>query len=145
MMQFLLVLIFISGALSLLSYIFCWQDIAAGRPHIISLRQITSIMDRKRLNAHFGAPKRGFYYQLTPVQVEGILWRQRGYMIAECSLDGLCVLGSWWFASGLGSQELELPFIGAAGLSQLLNVLYSFFLLRKWQHQMQEELENSDD
>jgi hypothetical protein len=143
--QFLLILIFISAALSLFSYWYCWRDMAAGRPHIISLRQITGVMDRTRLDAYFGKHQSGYHYALSPQQVAGIVSRRRSFLFGECMLEGLCIFGAWWFATIAQGSSLVVPFMMLAGMCQAINLLYSFVLMRKWQHQIYEELENSED
>ena len=142
---FLLIVIFICAALSLLSYIHCWQDIRGGRPHIISLRQITSVMDRERINQWFGAPARGYYYKLSPEQLQSILRRRGWFFYTECAVDIVCLFGTWWFATGMGSAEMVWPFILLAGICQGVNLVYSFWLMRKWQHQIHEEMDNAED
>src|SRR5437868_5178985 len=97
MIQFLLILIFCSSALSLLSYVYCWQDIRTGRPHIISLRQITTIMDRNRLNQMFGPPEKGYYYMLSPEQLYGLIQSRRWFYVCECAADITCALGVWLY------------------------------------------------
>ena len=145
MTQFLLVGIFISAALSLLSYLYCWQDIKGGNPHIISLRQITSVMDRERLNRYFGPPMPGYYYTLTPQQVQGVVWRRFWFVSLECALDVTCLLGAWWFSHNGDHVLFVYGFICLGGLCQGLNFAHSFWLMRKWQHQLREEIENSED
>jgi len=145
MIQFLLIVIFISAALSLLSYIHCWQDICRGRPHIISLRQITSVMDREWLNRRFGAHEPGYYYKLSPAQIQDIVRKHGWFFYCECAMDTVCLFGAWWFSIGLGSGDMALLFILLAGAGQGLNVAYSFWLMRKWKHQIREEIENSED
>ena len=145
MTAFLLTIIFIVSALSLLSYIYCWNEIKSGRPHIIAVRQVTSIMDRNRLNEWLGAPLPGFYYALTPQQVQEICRRRAAFVYGECAADIACLFGAWWFSNSTASEAWIYGFIALAGLCQAINLGYSFWLMQKWQHQIREEIENSED
>jgi len=145
MIQFLLVIIFISAALSFLSYVYCWNDIRSGRPQIVSLRQITGVMDRERLNQWFGRPAPGYYYTLTPEQVKGILWWRAWFVRSECALDGVCLFGAWWFSHYVKHAGFVYGFIFLGGLCQIVNLAHSFWLMQKWQHQIREEVENSEE
>jgi len=145
MIQFLLIAIFICAAMSMLSYIYCWQDVKSGRPHIISLRQVTSIMDRERLTRWLGPPQPGYFYALSPEQLQDIMRRRAWFIYAECALDGLCIFGAWWYSDSDAPESAVLGFLALAGLAQAVNLCYSFFLIRKWKHQLREELDNSED
>jgi hypothetical protein len=105
MAELRLILIFISAGLSLVSYVYCWQDIRTGRPHILALRQITSIMDRHRLTALFGQPEPGYYYKLTPEQVKALIRRHLNFYIGECAAELVCMLGVWRYMSGSASPD----------------------------------------
>lgn len=146
MADLLLCLIFIVAALSLLSYLYCWNDIKSGRPHIIALRQITMIMDRAQHNRWFGAPEPGYYYPLSPQQVAAILRWRRGFYRRECAADLVCMFGAWRAMTGMMGEGAGLfMFIALAALCQSVNVAYSLWLIRKWRGQIQEELENTID
>lgn len=143
--ELLLVLIFISAGLSLVSYVYCWQDITSARPHILALRQITSIMDRNRLNALFGQPQPGFYYALKPEQVKALTSRFRGFYLRECAAEIVCMAGVWRYMAGYASPAGQGAFIVLAIICQGINFIYSMWLIRKWRDQLQEELEEGGD
>ena len=144
MMSFLLVLIFISSMLSLMSYVHCWRDVKSGRAHVISLRQISSVMDRTVFNGWFGAPQPGYFYVLTPEQVKWFLRRYAWPVYGECAADAACLFGAWWFASGWGKEEVLLVFVLLAGLCQAMSLGYYFWLMRQWRDQIHEEIDHSD-
>jgi hypothetical protein len=145
MAELLMVLVFLSAGLSLVSYVYCWQDITSGRPHILALRQITSIMDRNRLNAQYGQPEPGFYYTLTPAQIATLTSRFRLFYLRECAAEGVCMLGVWRFISGSGTPDLQWIFVFLAITCQGINFIYSIWLLRKWRDQLQEEIQQRHD
>lgn len=145
MTSFLLGLIFVSAALSLVSYVYCWHDIRGGRPHIISLRQILTIMDRNRINEMFGAPEPGYYYPLSPAQLRIVMQERRWFYTRECTTDIVCLVGSWLYMTGGASPDTVYGFILLAGLCQGINVAYSLWLIRKWSAQIREELDNTGD
>ena len=145
MAEIFLIAIFIASALSLVSYVYCWNDIKSGRPHIITLRQITSIMDRNRLNAIYGAPEPGYYYRLSPETVAIICARYRGFYLRECAADLVCMLGVWRAMQGAAHPSGQTLFIALAFTCQAINILYSLWLVRKWRDQLREEMENSID
>ena len=144
MAELLLAAIFITAGLSLLSYIYCWQDIKSGRPHIITLRQITSIMDRHRLNAMFGSPQPGYYYPIPDTILKPMLAYYRSFYLSECLADSLCMLGAWRYMQHKDAQGQAL-FISLAFTCQAVNIIYSIWLIRKWGHQLREEFENSGE
>ena len=143
--ELLMVLIFLSAGLSLVSYVYCWQDITSGRPHILALRQITSIMDRNRLNAIYGQPEPGFYYPLSPQTVAQLTSRYRWFYMRECAAEAVCMLGVWRFMVGSGAPELQGLFVVLALLCQGVNFIYSLWLIRKWRDQLQEEIQQRRD
>jgi len=145
MTQALLILIFIAAAMSLVSYVYCWQDIKGGRPHIVSLRQITGIMDRNRLNRRFGIPETGYYYPLSPEQMQDLLRSRAWFFYGECTADAVCLLGVWLYMNGQGDSDFLWWFIALAGICQIINVGFSLWLVHKWREQIREEIENSDD
>lgn len=142
-MLFLLGLVFVVAALSLLSYVYCWQDIKGGRPHIISLRQILVIMDRHRIDALLGGHGPGYYYRLTPAQVAALLSGRRWFYRRECAADLTCLLGSWLYMTGVGDARAASWFVLLAGLCQGINLAYSLWLIGKWRDQLKEEIDNS--
>lgn len=145
MVSVLLITIFIISALSLISYVYCWQDIKTGRPHIITLRQITSIMDRKQLNILFGPPEPGYYYKLLPEMVTYLQNTYRLYYIRECAADIVCMAGVWRYMHAPDSAPGQIIFILLALTCQGINIIYSLWLVRKWRDQLREEMENSGD
>jgi len=145
MAEIALITIFIASALSLVSYVYCWNDIKSGRPHIITLRQITSIMDRNRLNALYGSPEPGYYYRLPPETLAAMLARYRWFYIRECAADLVCMLGVWRYMQGASHPNGQTIFIALALTCQAVNILYSLWLVRKWRDQLREEMENSSD
>lgn len=145
MAELLLVLIFLSAGMSLVSYVYCWQDITSGRPHILALRQITSIMDRHRLNTLYGSPEPGFYYPLSPLQVAQLTGRYRGFYLRECAAELVCMLGVWRYMSGSAAPEGQTLFILLAMACQGVNFIYSLHLIRKWRDQLQEEIQQRHD
>jgi hypothetical protein len=141
--SFLLVIIFIAAGMSLLSYVYCWIDILGGSPHIISLRQITAVMDRERLNLRFGPPDASYRYALDKPQLAALIRSRRGFFAAECTADALCLLGAWLYM-GAGMDDSHIGwFILLAGLCQGINVGWSLWQVRKWAHQIVEEMDNS--
>lgn len=145
MAEVLFVAIFISAALSLLSYVYCWQDVSGGRPHILALRQITSIMDRNRLNRMFGAPQPGYYYQLDPEQVRALTLQFRGFYWRECAAEAVCMLGVWRYMTGQGAPEFKVLFLMLALACQGINFMYSLWLIHRWRDQLQEELDPPEE
>lgn len=145
MMGFLLVAIFCSASLSLISYIYCWNDIRGGRPHIISLRQITAIMDRNQLNRLYGKPEPGYYYVLSPAQRTGLIQSCRWFYTRECAADITCIIGVWLYMTRAIANNNILLFILLASLCQMINLVYSLCLISKWRDQLREEIENTED
>ncbi len=145
MSAFLLAIIVCSALFSLISYVYCWHDIRTGRPHIISLRQITSIMDRNRLNDLFGRHVTGYYYELTQTQLTHLIQIRRWFYISECSADALCIVAAWFALTGVTNPENTPLIVVLTGLCQGINLVYSFWLISKWHPQLREEIETSDD
>jgi hypothetical protein len=144
-MEFMMVAIFCSASLSLVSYMYCWQDIRAGRPHILSLRQITGIMDRHCLTRLLGTPRPGYYFELSPMQRAVILRSRRLFYLRECAADLTCLAGVWLYMTGRLAPDYAPLFVALATACQLVNLLYSFCLISKWGVQLREEIENSED
>lgn len=145
MAEILLVIIFIAAALSMMSYIYCWQDIKSGRPHIITLRQITSVMDRHVLNQIFGHPEPGYYYTLPPERASALLRRYRLFYLGELTADTVCMLGVWRYMQGLAHPDGQTAFILLGLACQGVNIIYSLWLVRKWRDQLREEMDNTPD
>lgn len=141
-MTLLLGLVFCAAGLSLLSYLYCWHDIQSGAPHIISLRQVTSIMDRERLNRLFGAPEPGYIYKLNPQRLKSFVRRHRYYIWRECAADLICMVGAWRYLAGDADPQGLPLFLLLATLCQGINILWSLYLVRKWAHQIKEELDD---
>jgi hypothetical protein len=145
MMSVFLVLIFGMSALSLISYVYCWNDIKSGRPYILSLRQITTVMDREKLNQMFGPPERGYFYKLEPQVLYSLLKEKQGFYYRECAADVLCVFGAWrYMTHDVGVATMAL-FILLASVCQGVNLVYGYFLVKKWGSQIREEIEKSED
>lgn len=140
-MSFWLVTIFIVSALSLISYVYCWQDIHNGRPHITSLRQLTHIMDRNLLNQLFGEPKPGYVYELPPPVLRALVQWKRPFFIQEVLADGLCAYGAYRYMTVDTHPDFVLWFVLLAGVCQGIDLLHSFWLVRRWWHQISEEFE----
>jgi len=145
MSELLLLLIFIIAALSCVSYLYCWHDIKSGRPHIITLRQITGIMDRNRLNSIYGPPQTGYYYPLAADTIRILLNHYRTFYICECAADAVCMLGVWRYMQQLAHPAGLALFIILALTCQGVNIIYSLWLVHKWRDQLREELENTPD
>lgn len=142
MVSFLLVSIFLAAALSLLSYLYCWWDIQSGSPHIISLRQITNIMDRHLLDRIFGAHKEGYVYELSPQKLAFIRLVWGGYYYRELAADTICMIGAYYYMTQAAAPAFVLLFIVLATTCQAINFVFSIRLVRRWKHQIREELED---
>ena len=136
----LLVTIFMMAAMSLLSYVYCWHDIKSGEPHIISLRQITNIMDRNRLTHMFGSPAPGYRYKLSPLALKALLKARQGFYYTEVGADSACILGAYAYMTHQVPMGTVGWFIVLAGLCQSINFAYSIWLVRRWGHQIREEM-----
>jgi hypothetical protein len=139
-MSGLLLIILVISAMSLSSYVYCWRDVMGGRPHIISLRQITCIMDRSLLDVMFGKHEAGYRYLLSP-SMRHWFRRQWGlYYLREISADWLCIIGAlyFWF---LPAHPLTFSFVLLAVCCQGINIAQSVLLVRRWRHQIIEELD----
>ena len=133
--------IFLVSLLSLASYLYCVNDIRGGRPHIVSLRQVTLIMDRKRLSRLFGEPDAGFRYTLAPDTLAAFIKARQGYVYVEMAADLMCMLGAWRYMTGMAPAALEYWFVPLAALCQGVNLAYSMWLVWKWGSQIREEME----
>lgn len=141
----LLATLLLLSALSLVSYLYCWADILGGRPHIISLRQITGIMDRHKLTDLLGAPEPGYYFALSPQQLG---WLKRRFSLnfyREAATDLVCTLGAYRYLNGTADPALAGWFITLAGLCQGINFGYSLWLVRRYAHQIGEEMDDLRD
>src|SRR5207237_13513 len=82
-------------------------DIKSGKPHIISLRQITTIMDRDRLNHLFGTPQPGYRYRLSPEALHALLKSRRWFIYGEFGADILCLLDAGYdMTAGASGADL---------------------------------------
>lgn len=145
MIMFIMGAIFIGAGMSLLSYIYCWQEVRDGEPHILALRQITGIMDRHELNRLYGMPDEEFYYTLEPQQTQQLVKQYRLFFLAECAAEALCMLGVWRYMTGNADMRYLWLFMVLAVTCQAINFLYSMWLIRKWKDQLQEEVESGDE
>lgn len=145
MAEIFLITIFMAAATSLISYIYCWHDIKTGRPHIISLRQITNIMDRNRLTALFGKPEPGYYYVLSPQMLVAFTRKYQTSYYSEVGADTMCLIGSYMYMTGQLAADRVWWFIALAGFCQVVNFCYSIMLVRRWAHQFREEMNDIDD
>lgn len=136
----MLVIIFFIAAISLASNLYCWKDIKNGRPHIISLRQITLIMDRNVLNRYFGPPETGYYYTLPDEALHRLIRACRVRIYWEAAADLVCMLGAWRTMAGVASPAFSTWFLLAAALCQGINIAFSVWLVYKWGWQIREEL-----
>lgn len=137
--------VFLIATLSLASYLYCWNDVRRGRPHILSLRQVTLIMDREALNRLFGAPGPGYRYVLSAENVAAIARSRRVYVYSEIALDAICMLAAWSVVTHQALPALEDWLVLLAGLAQAINLAYSMWLIRKWGWQIREEIEDIGD
>lgn len=141
----MMLVIFFTALLSLASYLYCWNDIRRGRPHIISLRQVTLIMDRNALNRLFGQPQPDYRYALPLETLARLIKAKQGYVYLEMAADALCMLGAWRYLTGAAPEALEEWFILLAALCQGVNIVYSMWLVWKWGDQIREEMEDLGD
>ncbi|MCE2926308.1 MAG: hypothetical protein LW823_01490 [Rickettsiales bacterium] len=139
-MSGLLIMILIISAMSLASYVYCWRDIMQGNPHIISLRQITCIMDRNMLDMIFGKHEAGYRYLLSPYSRKWFRTQWGFYYLRETAADWLCIIGAlyFWF---IPDHPLTLSFVLLAVCCQGINITQSVLLVRRWRHQILEELD----
>jgi hypothetical protein len=140
MTSILLMTIFAIAGLSLISYLYCWHDLKGGRPHIISLRQITGVMDREQINAMFGKPEPGYYYRLEPAMLRETVAEQKWRYYGEVGADAVCLLGCYYYLNAGG--PMVVWFILLAGACQAISVGLSVHLVRKWWHQLAEEMDD---
>ncbi len=140
-----LIAIFLASGLSLVSYLYCWEDIKKGEPHIISLRQIMGIMDREKINLLLGEPKPGYYYLLPPPILKVLLSHRRAYFYTEIGADMACLAGAYLYMTGWLPAATMGWFIALAAICQLINFSHSLWLVRRFRHQIREELDSSRD
>lgn len=133
--------VFLIATLSLASYLYCWNDIRRGHPHILSLRQITLVMDREALNRMFGAPDARYRYALAPEALAGVIRARRFYAYSEMAIDAVCALAMWSVVTHRALPVFEDWLVLLAGLAQGINLAYSLWLVRKWGWQIREEME----
>ena len=145
MTALLLILIFLFAGCSFVSFVYCWLDIRGGKPYILSLRQITGIMDRNIINSLYGMPQKGFIYPLSPKDIRHILNSRRMYFYRESLADSLCIFGSWRFMTQEASTGMLWTFLLLGGVCQGLNMLYSFQVLERWGDQIREELDSPEE
>jgi hypothetical protein len=140
-----LFLIFGCAAVSLLSYLYCWQDIRGGAPHIISLRSVTYIMDRHQLNHLYGEPDRRWRYHFPPETLKRFKARWSGQFLLAIGADSSCLLGAYRYLTEQGAPVFLPWFVLLAGGYQALSYIWSYLLVHRWGHQIREEIEGFDD
>jgi len=141
MSALLLLVVLLLSALSLASYVYCWRDVMRGHPHIISLRQITCIMDRHLLDIMFGRHEAGYRYTLSPHARRWFARQWGGYWLREVAADAVCIIGAlyFWF---MDDRPLMVSFLLLALTCQGINMVQSMWLVRRWRHQIIEELDD---
>lgn len=139
-MTLLLIAIMGYALLSLASWWFCWRNVMGGRPHILSMRQITLIMDRERLDTLYGKHKPGYVYELNEAALGQIKRQHRGNMIKEMAADLLCLVGSYNYLMSDEPAGSMLTFAMFAGIYQMLTLWYSFKLVNPYWEQINEEM-----
>jgi hypothetical protein len=136
----LLLIVLVVSLLSFASYMYCWRDIMTGNPHILSLRQMTTIMDRHVLNLIFGAHEKDYRYWLSPT---GLIWFRKqwsGYYYREIAADALCAIGALYFLSKNTPQEVTTAFLLLAITCQGITIYSAVIQVKRWRHQIEEEL-----
>ncbi|MFO0388903.1 MAG: hypothetical protein ACK502_04185 [Alphaproteobacteria bacterium] len=139
MTLFLIVIVLIS-ILTAGSYWFCWQDILRGRPNILSMRQITLIMDRNKLDAIFGRHQPDFYYTLTPEMLAALVRSRKFFVYSEIAAEVVCFIGAYRYLTGAASLETVWVFILLAAICEGIDIWMSITLIRKYWYQIEEEM-----
>jgi hypothetical protein len=136
----MMTMVFLIALVSLGSTVYCWNDIQRGHPRILSLRQITLIMDREALNRLFGKPDANFRYTLSPEMLAALLRSRSWYVYSEMAADMLCLYGASRYLNGVAPPSLAATFVLLAVLCQAVNIVYSLWLVHKWGWQIREEM-----
>ena len=139
-MTLFLIIIMVISVLSAASYWFCWQDILRGRPNILSLRQVTLIMDRNKLDAIFGKHQPGYVYALSPQMLAAVIRWRKFFVYSEVAAEMVCFFGAYRYLSGVSSPETLPLFVLLAMICQVIDIWMSFSLIRKYWHQIEEEM-----
>lgn len=136
----LIILVGCISVLSLGSWLYCWNDVQKGRPNILSLRQITLIMDRHRLDALYGKHGSGYIYELSKESLQQINRDRRMFVYSEMLADGCCFFGVYRYFTGTMDTSLLPLFMTLAIAYQSLSLWYSMTLVKRWWHQIAEEM-----
>ncbi|MGE0755332.1 MAG: hypothetical protein AB7L92_09280 [Alphaproteobacteria bacterium] len=132
------------SAVSLCSWVYCWRDVLDGKPGILSLRQVTLIMDRHKLDEIFGRHGPGYVYELSPQAIALVKRNYSIFVYSEMAADILCFIGVYRFFTGDMSQAIVPMFTLVASMYQLVALWYSLRLVRQWWHQIEEEMDNPE-
>lgn len=141
-MNLLLASIALVSVISLCSWWYCWRNVLSGQPNILSLRQVTLIMDRNLLDALYGKHGPGYIYTLNPHALRQIIRSRRLFVYGEMLADAVCFIGAWRYFGGMADFTLLPWFLAIAITYQALSVWYSLKLIRSWWHQIEEEMDN---
>ena len=141
-MSLLLASIALISAISLCSWWYCWQDVRGGRPNILSLRQVTLIMDRNLLDTLYGKHGQGYIYTLNKPALAQITRDRRLFVYKEMLADMLCFAGAYRYFIGSAMPDYFPIFLLLATTYQGLSIWYSISLVRRWWHQIEEEMDN---
>lgn len=139
-MTIFLIGIILISILSAGSYWFCWQDILGGRPNILSMRQITLIMDRNKLDAIFGKHQPDYHYALSPEMLAALVRSRKFFVYSEMAAEVCCFIGAYRYLTGLASPDTLSLFVLLAVICQIIDVWMSISLIRKYWHQVEEEM-----
>ncbi len=139
-MTLFLIIIMLISVMTAGSYWFCWQDILRGRPHILSMRQVTLIMDRNRLDAVFGRHKEGYVYELSPQSLSALVKARRFFVYSEMTAEFVCFVGAYRYLNDMAAPEFVGLFVLLAGLCQGIDIWMSIRLIRRYWHQIEEEM-----
>jgi hypothetical protein len=122
------------------SYWFCWQDILRGRPNVLSMRQITLIMDRNKLDAIFGRHQPDYHYALAPEVLAALVRSRKFFVYSEIAAEAVCFIGAYRYLTGVASPETLWLFVVLAVMCEGIDVWMSLSLIRKYWYQIEEEM-----
>jgi hypothetical protein len=140
MMLLCLAIIALLAALSLVANIHAWRDIQAGNPYILSLRQVTRIMDRARLQALFGQCDARYLFTLSAHQRKVVVRLWGLPMALDMAGDVACMAGVYYYGVIQPPGEAHWFFISFALWYQSLGFWDSWRQVKAWRHQIDEEL-----
>ncbi|PLX35297.1 MAG: hypothetical protein C0605_10615 [Hyphomicrobiales bacterium] len=123
---------------SLISAYMSWQAVRSGPVHIDVLRDLTGVVDRDDLNARFGSPAPGLFYQVSAAAVR----RARGpasWLLSNEVLDAV-MLGLLAYSLFAGAETCRLCILVLSGLYLLLGYGLGFYLIFSHLDQIQEEI-----